>query len=60
MANNGRDVTLNDLQDIKQHMRWQYEMMSTSVKEGSVIAEDVKYLANQMGCRDSRIDDNDG
>ena len=29
------------------------------IKEGSVAAVDVKYLVNQMGCHESRIDDND-
>ena len=52
MANNGRDMTLNDiqssLQDIKQHMHWMYELLGTGVDEGRVAAADVKYLANQM------------
>ena len=47
------------MQNIKQHMRWLYELLSTGVKEGRVAAADVKYLANQMGCHESRIDDND-
>ena len=40
-------------------MRWIYELLSTGVKESKVAATDVKYLANQMGCHESRIDDND-
>ena len=56
-------MTLNDiqstLQDNKQHMHWLYELMRTCVKEGRVGSTDVKYLANQMGCHESRIDDND-
>ena len=33
--------------------------MSTGVKESRVATSDVKYLANQMGCHESIIDDND-
>ena len=40
-------------------MCWMYELLSTCVKEGRVVAADVKYLANQMVCHKSRIDDND-
>ena len=40
-------------------MHWIYELLSTGVKESRVAMSDVKYLANEMGCHESRIDDND-
>ena len=56
------DVTLNDLQaslrDIKQHIRWLYEIMNREVTEGSSIAEEVKWMARQMGNHDAWIEDN--
>ena len=63
MENNDRNVSLNDIQstlwDVKQHMLWMYEILSIDVKEGRVATTNVKYLANQMGCHEYRIDDND-
>ena len=47
------------MSDIKIYLRWIYEMVCTGVKENRVVAADVMYLENQMGCHKSRIDDND-
>ena len=63
METNVGNVSLNDIQstlkDVKLHLHCIYELMSTGVKESRVATSDVKYLANQMGCHESIIDDND-
>ena len=63
MENNEENTDINEikstLKDIKIHLHWVYEMVCTGVKENRVITSDVKYMANQMGCHESRIDDND-
>ena len=63
MENNDGNAGLNEIQstlkDVKLHLRWIYELLSTGVNKIRVVAMDVKYLANQMGCHESRIDDND-
>ena len=57
-----RDVTLNDLQaslrDIKQHIRWLYDIINTGVTKGSLNVEEVKWMARQMGNHNARIEDN--
>ena len=57
-----RDVTLDDLQgtlkDIKQHIRWLYDIMNWGVTEGSSTAEELKWMAWQMGNHETRIEDN--
>ena len=63
MENNQGNSSIYDIKstlaDIKIHLRWIYEMVFTDVKERRFAAADVKYLANQMGCHESKIDDND-
>ena len=63
MENNQGNAKINDIKstmsDIKIHLRQIYELVCTGVKESKVAPSDVKYLANQMGCHESRIDDND-
>ena len=63
MENNGGNASINDIQstlkDVKLHLRWIYDLVSTGVKESRVAASDVKYFASQMGCHESRIDNND-
>ena len=46
------------MKDIKLHVCWIYELVSIGVKENRIATSDVKYLANEMGCHESRIDDN--
>ena len=45
--------------DIKTHLHRVYKMVCTGVKENNILASDVKYLSNQMGFHESRINDND-
>ena len=63
MENNQGNVEINDIKstilNIKIHLRQIYELVCTGVKESKVATSDVKYLANQMGCHKSKIDDND-
>ena len=47
------------LDDIKLHLRRVYEMVGVNVQENREVASDVRYIANQMGSNDSRIDDNE-
>ena len=47
------------LKDIKLHLRRVYEMVGIDVQENREVASDVRYFTNQMGCHDSRIDDNE-
>ena len=50
MENNSGNASLNDIQstlkDVKLHLCWIYELVSTGVKESRVAASDVKYLVN--------------
>ena len=39
-------------------MRWIYNIMNKGVKEGSATTKEVKWMANQMGCQDTRIEHN--
>ena len=39
-------------------MHWIYKMVGTSVDENMAVATDARYIANQLGCHESRIDDN--
>ena len=63
MENNPRNSNINEIKstltDIKIHLCRVYEMVCTGVKENKILASDVKYLSNQMGFHESRIDDND-
>ena len=53
-----KEVTLDDLQDIKRHLRWLYDIMNRGVYEGSKTTEEVKWMVRQMGNHDARIEDN--
>ena len=49
----------SSLQDIKLHLRRVYEMVGVNVQENRDVASNVRYIANQIGCHESRIDDNE-
>ena len=47
------------LKYIKFHLRRVYEMVGVGVQENMDVASDVRSIANEMGCHESRIDDNE-
>ena len=63
MANNLGNLDIieieSTMEDIKIHLRRVYEIVGIGVKENRVVASDVRFLANQMGYHESKIDNND-
>ena len=47
------------LSDIKNGLRWIYEMVGTDINENKATTAYVKYMANKMGFHESRIDENE-
>ena len=47
------------LDDIKLHLRRVYEVVGVGVKENREMASYIRYISNQIGCHDSRIDDHE-
>ena len=43
---------------MKSGMHWIFKMVGTGVNENIAAATDAKYMANQMVCHESKIDDN--
>ena len=63
MASKGGNSDIADLKsslkDVKLHLRRFYEMVGIGVQENREVAYDVRYIANQMGFRESKIDVNE-
>ena len=47
------------LEDIKLHLHGVYEMVGVGVQENIVAASNIRYISNQIGCHNSKIDDNE-
>ena len=62
MASKGGNSKIIDLKasvkDIKLYLRRIYEMVGVVVQENREVESNVRYIANQMGCHESKIDDN--
>ena len=46
------------LLDLKSGMKWVFNMVGTSVNRTRNVANDARYISNQLDCHASRIEDN--
>ena len=49
----------SDQDDIKRHLRIVPTFVAVGIKDNLKLASDIRYITNQIGCHDSRIDDHD-
>ena len=61
MAKKDRDANATSLksglEEIKLHLRKVYKVVGVGVKENMEMASDIRFISNQIGCHNSKIDD---